>query len=153
MNYLKLQTDLMKAANARDGWKHKNFDVPYFEANDRVWVCPEGYWMMGIPKYQFYLDIEKIWKDALPFKGEQFLKDADYTDYADDTRSSHQVEINGVKMNLHKFMVKSEEVFIKEEHLKYFEPDAVFKGTGHKKPLFVYELNELVGMILPVNKR
>jgi hypothetical protein len=37
--------------------------------------------------------------------------------------------------------------------LNSFEPNATFRGTKHNAPLYVYELDEVVGMILPVNHK
>ena len=149
MNYLKVQQNLLKAADARDGWKHKDFNSYYFITEDKVWMCPkEGKWMIGIPKNQFYLDIDKIWKDVKPIQGETFLKDTGDLKPAVDTNSIVQVM---KKMNLHKFVVDNEAIYIQEEYLKFFDPDAHFKGTKHNAPLHVYENGELVGLICPVN--
>lgn len=43
-----------------------------------------------------------------------------------------------------------EAVFVQENILKYFEPDATFRGKKHNSPLYVYELGKLVGVIYPV---
>ena len=151
MNYLKVQQNLLKAADARDGWKHKDFNIYYFITKDKVWMCPKGEWIIGIPKNQFYLDIDKIWKDINPIRGETFLKDTGDLKPAVDTNSIFQVSIFQKKMNLHKFMVDDKAIYVKEDRLKFFEPDAHFEGTNGRSPLYVYEGNELVGLILPVN--
>ena len=154
MNYLKVQQNLLKAADARDGWKHKNFNIYYFTTEDKVWMCPKGEWMIGVPKNQFYLDIDKIWKDVKPVQGETFLKDTGDLKPAVDTNSIVQVTIcKKKKMNLHKFVVDNEAIYVQEEYLKFFDPDATFKGTKHNAPLYVYENGELVGLILPVNHK
>lgn len=153
MNYLKVQQNLLKAADARDGWKHKDFHVAYSVTDDRVWVCPEGYWMIGIPKDQFYLNVDKIWKDFQPFKTETFLKDTWDLKPAVDTNTTIQVTEFKKKLNLHKFVVDGEEVYIQEKYLEFFDPDAHFEGRNSKAPLYVYENDELVGLILPVNHK
>lgn len=153
MNYLKVQQNLLKAADARDGWKHKDFHVAYSVTDNRVWVCPEGCWMMGIPKDQFYLDVDKIWKDFQPFKTETFLKDTWDLKPAVDTNTTIQVTEFKKKLNLHKFVVDGEEVYIQEKYLEFFDPDAHFEGRNSKAPLYVYENDELVGLILPVNHK
>ena len=56
MKSLKMQQEIIKAAEARDGWKHKPFNYPYFVADGRVWICPEANWMIGIPEKQFYFE-------------------------------------------------------------------------------------------------
>lgn len=151
MKYMKVQMDLVKAADGRDGWKKKNFNIPYFITEDKVWVCPDAVWMMGIPKGLFYLDKEKIWKDTKPFQGENFIKNLYDLEPATDTHIIMDVEQDNKKMKLHKFKMKDEVVFVQENILNYFEPNATFRGTKHNAPLYVYELDEVVGMILPVN--
>lgn len=144
MNYLKIQQNLLKAVDA----KHKSFNTYYCVTEDKVWVIPEGVWMMGIPKNLFYLDVDKIWKDIQPFKIETLFKDTWNLKSAVDSKSIIQVTN---KMNLHKFVVDNEEVYINEKYLKFFDPDARFEGRNRKAPLYVYENDELVGLITPVN--
>jgi len=150
MNYLKVQQNLLKAADARDGWKHKDFNIYYFITEDKVWMCPEGQWIIGIPRNQFYLDIDKIWKDIKPIQGETFLKEPGDLKPAVDTNSIVQSTTFQKKTNLHKFMVDDKAIYVKEDYLKFFESDAHFEGTNDRSPLYVYENNELVGLILPV---
>lgn len=151
MNYLKVQQNLLKMADARDGWKHKDFNIYYFITEDKVWIIPKGQWIIGIPKNQFYLDIDKIWKDVKPLQGETFLKSTRDLKPVVDTNSIVQVTIFQKKMNLHKFMVDDKTIYVKEERLKFFDTDSHFEGSDSRSPLYVYENNELVGLILPVN--
>lgn len=155
MKYLKIQQDLLKAADARDGWKHRPFNVPWFETDDRVFVCPEGLWMMGIFKHHFFLDISKIFKDASPLaSGEQFLKSGQDTKPAKDTHIIMDVVEHNKKMKLHKFTVDDEPVYVQEDFLKYFEMDySRFTGTNSKSPLYVWENDNIVGLIMPVNHK
>lgn len=148
---MKVQMDLLKAADGRDGYKKKNFNIPYFITEDKVWVCPSGEWMIGIPKVLFYLDNEKIWKDTRPFIGENLIKNLYDLETATDTHIIIDVEEGNKKIQLHKFKVKNEAVFVREKDLKYFEPDATFRGSKRKSPIYVYELDELVGILCPVN--
>lgn len=41
-------------------------------------------------------------------------------------------------------------IYIDIEYLKNFDKDCTFKGTGSKKPVYVYEYEILAGLILPV---
>ena len=146
MNYLKIQQDLLKAADARDGWKHKHFNVPYFVTDDRVWVCPNGMFAIGIPKNQFYLDIEKVWGSQTPWNGQTLFDDARNARPAEDTS---EIRIDG-KIKKHRFVVSDEDVFVNHDFLKYFDESPVFEGIGPKAPIFVYEFDKLVGVILPI---
>ena len=148
---MKVQQNLLKATDARDGLKKKKyFNIPYFITEDKVWVCPDEVWMMGIPKDIFYLDKEKIWKDTKPIHGEKFIKQSCDLELATDTHIIMDVEQGNKKMKLHKFKVNEEEVFVNENILNYFEPDATFRGKKRNSPLYVYELGKLVGVICPV---
>lgn len=147
MNYLKLQQELLKAAESRDGPKHKQFDVHYSIINDRIWVFPHAFFGMGIPLDKFYLDVDKIWKDTSPLACGWILKDAENAKPAVDTNTS--VILKTEKKSVHKFIVNDESIFVNEKYLNYFN-DSCFKGTNGKSPLFVYEFDELVGMILPI---
>ena len=153
MNYMKLQMDMLKAAEARDGWKHKPFNVIWFETDDRVFICPEGKWMMGISKPCFYLDISKIFKHNTPVTfGEQFLESGQNTEPAEDTHIIIDAVEHNKKMKLHKFMVDDEAVYVQEDFLKYFEMDyARFTGTDSKSPLYIWKNDSIVGLIMPVN--
>ena len=151
MKYMKVQNDLLKAANARDGSKKKYFNIPYFITEDKVWVCPDGSWMMAIPKDLFYLDKEKIWKDTKPFHGEKFIKNLCDLEPVTDTHVIMDVEQGKKKIKLHKFNVKDETIFVNENYLNYFDQNATFRGTKRNAPLYVYELGEVVGIICPVN--
>lgn len=150
---MKIQMDLLKAADARDGWKHKPFNALWFETDDRVYICPEGLWMMGIIKPRFFLDISKIFNDASPFiSGEQFLKSGQNTTPAEDTHIIMDLVEHGKKMKLHKFMVDDDPVYVREDFLKYFEKDySRFTGTNSTSPLYVWENDDIVGLIMPVN--
>ena len=148
---MKVQNDLLKAANARDGSKKKYFNIPYFITEDKVWVCPDGSWMMAIPKDLFYLDKEKIWKDTKPFHGEKFIKNLCDLEPVTDAHVIMDVDLDNKKMKLHKFNVKDEAIFVNENFLNYFDPGATFRGTKRNAPLYVYELGEVVGIICPVN--
>ena len=155
MNYMKIQMDLLKAAAARDSWKHKPFNVLWFETDDRVFICPEGLYMIGIFKHCFFLDVSKIFKNVAPLiSGEQILKSGQNTEPALDTHIIIDVVEHSKerKRKLHKFMVDDEPVYVREDFLKYFETDySRFTGTNSKSPLYFWENDEIIGLILPVN--
>lgn len=153
MKYLKFQQDLLKAAEARDGWKYKPFNYPWFETDDKIYICPQGHFVVAILKIQFYLDKEQIFRNQLPINGKSFVN-PDGLQTATDTHTTQKVSVFGKKMNLHKFTVGDEAVFIDEDKLKYFDlTDSTFKGTNRKSPIYIYEGKELVGMVFPVNHK
>ena len=73
---------------------------------------------------------------------------------ATDTHTIVMVDKNKAKMKLHKFVIGDEVIFLDENNLKYFDlEDSTFKGTNRKNPIYIYENEELVGMVLPVNHK
>jgi len=48
-------------------------------------------------------------------------------------------------------MVDDKAIYVNEYRLKFFESDVHFEGMNSRSPLYVYENDELVGLILPVN--
>ena len=59
---MKFQQDLLKAADERDGWKHKLFNYPWFETDDKIFICPQGHYFIAIlkVKYKKIKIVEKI---------------------------------------------------------------------------------------------
>ena len=149
MKYIKFQQDLLKAVDERDGWKHKLFNYLWFETDDKIFICPKGHYIIAILKDQFYMDKEKVFKNITPFNGKSFLN-SDNLQMATDT---HTIVVSDVKakMKLHKFVIDDEVIYLDENNLKYFDlEDSTFKGTNRKNPIYIYENEELVGMVFPV---
>lgn len=146
---MKFQQDLLKAADERDGWKHKLFNYPWFETDDKIFICPQGHYFIAILKVQFYMDKEKVFKNITPINGKSFLNH-DNLQMATDTHTIVVADVKA-KMKLHKFVIGDEVIFLDENNLKYFDlEDSTFKGTNRKNPIYIYENEELVGMVLPV---
>lgn len=149
MKYLKFQQDLLKAAEARDGWKRKPFHYPWFENEHSIFICPQGHYFVSIPRSLFYLDKDKV-LNTPPFDGKSFLKDYDDLELVTDAHVTQDVD----KMKLHKFAIGNESVLLDEDNLKYFDlSHSTFRGTNRKSPIYIYEYEALVGMVLPVNHK
>ena len=149
---MKFQQDLLKAADERDGWKHKLFNYPWFETDDKIFICPQGHYFIAILKVQFYMDKEKVFKNITPINGKSFLN-PDNLQMATDRHTIVVADVKA-KMKLHKFVIGDEVIFLDENNLKYFDlEDSTFKGTNRKNPIYIYENEELVGMVLPVNHK
>lgn len=146
---MKFQQNLLKAADARDGCRHKPFNYFYSETNDKIYICPQGHYFVIIPKTQFYLDKEQVFKNIAPLKNMKSFLNPDNSQVAIDTHTIIAIES---KMKLHEFVIDDESIFVDERLLKYFELEkSTFKGTNRKSPIFIYEYEELVGAVLPVN--
>ena len=151
---MKFQQDLLKAADERDGYNHKLFNYPWFETDDKIFICPQGHYFIAILKVQFYMDKEKVFKNTTPLNGGKSFLNPDNLQMATDTHTIVMVDKNKAKMKLHKFVIGDEVIFLDENNLKYFDlEDSTFKGTNRKNPIYIYENEELVGMVLPVNHK
>lgn len=152
MKYMKFQQDLLKAADERDSYKHKFFNYPWFETDDKIFICPQGHYFIAILKVQFYMDKEKVFKNITPNNNyEKSFLNPDNLQMATDTHTIVMVDKTKAKMKLHKFVIGDEVIFLDEKLLKYFDlEDSTFKGTNGKSPIYIYENEELVGMVLPV---
>ena len=151
---MKFQQDLLKAADERDGWKHKFFNYPWFETDDKIFICPQGHYFIAILKVQFYMDKEKVFKNTTPLNGGKSFLNPDNLQMATDTHTIVMADKTKAKMKLHKFVIGDEAIFLDENNLKYFDlEDSTFKGTNRKNPIYIYENEELVGMVLPVNHK
>lgn len=153
MKYIRFQQNLLKMADARDGWKHKPCNLPWFETDDRIWVLPDGICGVGIRKSQFYLDKEKIFNGSQPLNnGEKIIDGGRNVNEAIDTHITMNVKVEGVKTMLHKFIAKDEPIYVDEKLLKDFELDiSHFTGINTRTPLYVWEDDDIVGVIYPVN--
>lgn len=129
MKYLKLQQDLLKAADARDGWKHKFFDYPYLiDKNGDLWVCPKGLYIIKVAYRHCYIDTSRVF-DAPSLGSNKFLDDSNAIDAA----YTHKITITDNKLRLHTFMVGDEAVYLEENLLKYFDlENLTFRGTNRK---------------------
>lgn len=153
MKYIRFQQNLLKMADARDGGKHKPCNLSWFETDDKIWVIPDGILAVGIPKSQFYLDKEKIFKNVQPLhSGEKMIRYSKDSNKAVDTHMILKVKIKGKKCTLHKFTTEEESIYVDENLLKDFELDqSHFTGINTRTPLYVWEDDEMVGVVLPVN--
>ncbi len=156
-NYLRFQQNLMKAAAARDDiFKKRLFQCPWFEYNDRIFACPEGLWMLGVPKSMFYLDMEKIFKDSPEFQsGKQFMSDALNTEPLIDTHIVMTKEVNGKKLKLHEFVLDkpdASKIYVNDDFLKDFDLNiSHFTGYNRRSLVYIWENDQIVGGIMPVN--
>ena len=152
MKYLKLQTDILKAADKRDrGGKLSPFQ--YGTVDNCVGVIVDGYYIVFIPYNRFYLKLDRAFSQAEPVKIEPMIWGVHKTVNYFDTGLRRTIIEDGRTVRI--FTNKFEDIWIDEKTLKYFDLEgAVFKGTDRKSPLFIYEESrpeDLAGMILPVN--
>ena len=144
----------------RDAIKDYFKDYDRFKADynfgiveDKVFFIYKG--MVGylIPKRNFLLDLELIFKDKTPFKSVNDLferaKDAKELTYAYDK------PIDKGTLSIYK-NESGEEIAVNKKMLKHFEPERyetkpIIKGTTHKGIVYIFSEDEPLGLICPVN--
>ena len=138
MDYNAINTAISKAY-----YKDARISVSYFE--DMILaVTTDGIVMWFIPNKEFLFDREKITrgKDSLDVK-----RLVDLNGYKDAVKTEKLVVRD--KKTLVIFESGDIEVFVDTKLLKTFDKTATFKVKSCKSPVFVYEENKLVGLIMP----
>lgn len=163
MDYTKLQTDILKAAIAEDHFK-KVSPFLWSDCGDDLAIMVEGFYVVFIPKTEFYLDVNKVFKNE-PVKKVYNETELRYAYPAYDTQQLRYVDPKKPPLKIFKLAdnVSDDEIRVNLNFFKYFGKDYEayhYKGHGKKKPLYVYEGGEtdtfqsfehLVGILLPVN--
>ena len=145
----KILNDMVKAY-----FKDKNkfsADYHYGLDDNSVYVIYKGVVAYEIPRGYFVLDIEKIFADIKPFTGVKQLfrlkDEAKPLEY-----SYYRVLDNKLGVNV--YGLDGESIAIDYKLLKTFEDgkhEITLKGINYKSPVFVYDYDVLVGLIMPVN--
>ena len=152
MNTLKLQNDLVKAANNRDK-KGKMFNGVFLKRDYDILVGFNGSAIYTIYHDELYIDCEKVFNGRSPQNFENVVNSVmDNDDYEPltNTRTIEQRKINGKKTMLFKFNNSKGDIYVNKDLLKYFDMDRlVLFGGDNKQPIRVYEDNTFVGIVCP----
>lgn len=152
MNTLKLQNDLIKAANNRDK-KGKLFNGIYLTREYDTLVGFNGSAIYTIYNDELYIDCEKVFAGRSPqnFKNVvDNVMDSDDYEPLTNTRTIEQHKINGKKAMLFKFNNSKGDIYINKDLLKYFDMDRlVLFGGDNRQPIRAYEDNTFVGIVCP----
>lgn len=148
MNYIKLQQDILKAKFIEDTRGRRSpFAYGFYE--ESVAIVIDSQYIVFVPKCAFYLDLEKTFPKNVPLTVGKMIKPYD-TEPITDTGMIRTIE-DGRKIRV--FSGAKDEIWIDDRKFKYFGKDDVteYRGTDKKSPIYLYEYEVLVGMILPVN--
>lgn len=155
MNYIKLQQDLIKAANNRDE-KDKTFNGFYLKREDETVIGPNHSQAFVIPNDNVYIDIEKVFKrqEAPAFDNVLYKIQTDESySMLKDTGIIEQRTIGKKKIQLvvYENTTLNEKIYLDKKLMKYYDMDnLVIYGGNNKQPVKVYEDTEFVGVIAPV---
>lgn len=144
MNATKIQINLLKEL-----WKpvSKRNYVCYSQDSDFVYLGTK-YSVEVIPVKDFFIDLEKAFEGKAPFNfsrlmgGHENLPEATLTDTV-------KVVGNGKCLV---FQVGDSETWVDEKLFSNFDlKNSTFRNNSKKEPVFVYEDEVLVGIVLPVS--
>ena len=134
MNLKKVNKELLNSIMSKN---RKLQMYPYKEG--KALYMPDVYHAFVINDEDMYFDQNKMKKCVFPFC-ENNLDDLVITDYA---------HISTTGKIARRYICKSKNIYIDEKYLKCFDYP-VLRGTDENKPVYVYEFNELVGLIAPI---
>ena len=151
MNYIKIQNDILRAKD-KCNISGKRFPYMYGYYDNNVGIVDDEKALYLIPDKLFYLDKDKIFNSVLSNIVEKMVKselDIQSLIFTDNIRSLKGCKIDVAilkddKNNEIAFNIK----YLKNIGLKANE--CTFKGTNYKSPIYVYEYDKLVAIIMPV---
>ena len=151
MNYIKIQNDILRAKD-KCNISGKRFPYMYGYYDNNVGIVDDGKALYLIPDKLFYLDKDKIFNSVLSNIVEKMVKselDTQSLIFTGNIRSLKGCKIDVAilkddKNNEIAFDIK----YLKNIGLKANE--CTFKGTNYKSPIYVYEYDKLVAIIMPV---
>lgn len=161
MKYVKLQQDLVKLADKRDRGVGSKRDRLFWckpdEEDGQIGIVINGFYIAFIREDMRYIDLDKVCKGAQT-DIKRLMKDPYEAIEATNTDVIKNMGFRvggGGKGKVRIFSTEKDgEIWIDENHLKYFDLDnSTFKGTDRNGPIYIYEadpVNRLVGYVLPV---
>ena len=155
MNYIKLQQDLIKAANNRDE-KGKEFNGFYVKREYETIIGPNQSQVFVIPNEQLYIDVEKVFngKEVPTFENVLYKIETNenYTFLKNEDVLERHV-YNKKKIDVYRFenTALNEKIYLDKKLMKYYDMDNLsIYGGNNKQPVKIYENGKFVGVLAPV---
>lgn len=124
----------------------KKIKSNYGEDKDFVYWIPDGIRMYKIPQKDFLIDLQKALPNKTPINDPH-----KFFNYGECELAIKTDEIKAIdKEQVVKIKSEKSHAWVNIKYLKEFESDCTFKISNSKNPVFVYEYDELVGLVLPV---
>ena len=112
------------------------------KTEDKIAISTDGFIMYFVPEKDFIFDIEKILRGRGSFNAKELTKNE--TNAKTVSKTGEMAELLG------KIAVKIGDKWVNEKYLKAFE-NPTFKTTdNYIDPVYVYEDDELVGLVMPI---
>ena len=155
MNYLKVQTDILKAVCKGNVHKVLRSVAKSSDGNEIYLICGDvGSHFYILEKEKFFLDYEKLVDEVGDLQShiiQNILKGIDNAEQG--YRTDQLIYIPSIKGN--GVILKSEkyEVVVNEKLLKNFDQNCTFHLSGDLAPIYIYEGYVLVGVVLPIARK
>lgn len=145
MKLNKIFTNILKtAANGK-----KVVNANYGIEDGYIYYIPDGHRMFRIPENDFLIDLKKAFPKKIPLtNAKKFFESR--RDKEEAIKTNELKTINSGKNTLVKIQSKNNHAWINIDYLKEFNSDCTFKIVNNISPVFIYEYEECVGLILPV---
>ena len=142
MNIAKIQTDILKDALNKKGFKW------FIELDGSEVVVSNNHQMYVINADDFILDVNK-----LIGAGVKTMTTA--KNLLDGYKNAEPLTKTPIKRVIGKYVcielkLGEESIYVDESLLKNYDKSIEFEGTGAKTPVYIYEGEILVGLVLPV---
>ena len=149
MNYLKVQTDILKAVCKGNAHKGLRFVAKSLDGNEIYLVCGDkGSHFYILEKENFFLDYEKLVDKVGELQSntiQSILKDIDKAELG--YRTDQLIYIEDIKGNGVILKSKKYEVVVNEKFLKNFDKNCTFYLSGELSPVYIYEGCVLAGVV------
>ena len=155
MNYLKVQTDILKAVCKGNVNKVLRCVSKSLDGNEIYLICGDkASHFYILEKENFFLDYEKLVDEVGVLQShtiQNILKDIDKSEQG--YRTDQLIYIESIKGN--GVILKSEkyEVVVNEKLLKNFDKNCTFHLSGDLSPVYIYEGCDLAGVVLPIARK
>lgn len=144
MKVTKIMTDLLKLVE-----KKKTMTCNYGMDDNYIYFTPDGYRIFKICKPLFLIDLKKALPDKIPLVNPGYFFKADNLE--DGKKTGEMRIIDDLKGTVTKIESEHSHAWVNEKYLKEFDTDCSFKIGTPKQPVLIYEHDEVVGVICPVN--
>ena len=144
MNHVKIQVDIIKwNENNRIGRRNKNIFNGYQQDDENTFIVYNGVAIFIIPNNLVFLDLNKI------FDGKQ-MNVKKMLDYSKAEKLSNSYLSKYIeKRKLRIYYNHDQTIYVDNDLFKYFDKEIETKGTTIKHPIYIFEYNQLIGMLLP----
>lgn len=145
MNIINAQIEVLREAfNGK-----RKYNVIYGTLEDKV-IIGNNTRLYVIPKKECAIDLTNIDSNNVNIINESGLKG-----FINDDKYTSVILTNDIKVydktTLRVFSNDDEKIYVNDGLLKYFDlKKSTFKGCNSKSPIYIYEYEVMVGVVLPV---